>query len=104
MSGNIYLYILVMAVITYLIRATPLILIHKQISNAYIKSFLFYVPYVTLAVLIFPAILESTTAIWSGLAGFIVAIILAYRGGGLLKVSSFACFSVLLIELVVYGI
>ena len=49
MKHNIYIYILVMAVVTYLIRLVPLTLIRKEIKNPFIRSFLYYVPYVTLA-------------------------------------------------------
>lgn len=100
MSGNIYLYILVMAGVTYLIRLLPLTLIGKEIKNVYIKSFLYYVPFVTLAVMTFPAILTSTANIWSAFGGFIIAIILAYRGNSLFKVSLVACLSVFIIELI----
>ena len=67
MNGNIWLYILVTALVTYLIRVTPLVLIRREITNPIIRSFLFYVPYVTLAVMTFPAIIEATQSIWSGL-------------------------------------
>lgn len=102
MNSNLYLYILVMAVVTYLIRLLPLTLIRKQIKNKYIKSFLYYVPYVTLAVMIFPAILDATASIWSALIGFIVAILLSYIGGSLIQVSLFACLSVFIVELFLY--
>lgn len=101
MSDNIYLYILIMSVVTYLIRLLPLTLIRKEINNVYLKSFLYYVPFVTLAVMTFPAILDSTAKMWSALGGFIVAIMLAYRGKSLFKVSLAACFSVYIIELIV---
>ena len=68
---NIWLYILVMAGVTYLIRVLPLTLIRKEIKNRTIRSFLFYVPYVTLAVMTFPAILEATNNMWAGLAALI---------------------------------
>ena len=56
MKHNLYMYIFVMAAVTYLIRMLPLTLIRKEIKNTFIKSFLYYVPYVTLAVMTFPAI------------------------------------------------
>ena len=62
MNHNVYLYILVMAGVTYLIRLLPLTLIKKEIKNVYIKSFLYYVPYVTLSVMTFPAILHATAS------------------------------------------
>jgi branched-subunit amino acid transport protein len=100
MSGNVYLYILVMAGVTYLIRLIPLTLLRNEISNLYIKSFLYYMPYVALAVMTFPAILEATASTWSAFGGFIVAMLLAYKGNSLFKVSLLACFSVFLIELI----
>ena len=99
MSGNVYLYILVMALVTYLIRALPLTLITRTIKNPFIRSFLYYVPYVTLAVMTFPAILSATESIWSGLAGFVTAIVLSYKGKGLIFVSLSACAVVFLTEL-----
>lgn len=100
MNHNIYIYILIMAVVTYLIRLLPLTLIRKEIKSPYIKSFLYYVPYVTLAAMTFPAILSATANIWSATVGFIVALILAYRGKSLIQVSLLACVSVFIIELI----
>ena len=99
MNHNVYIYIMVMAGVTYLIRLLPLTLIRKEIRNTTIRSFLYYVPYVTLAVMTFPAILYATSSIWSALAGFIIAIVLAYRGGSLFKVSLSACLVVFIVEL-----
>lgn len=99
MSNNIYIYIFVMAGVTYLIRLLPLTFIRKEIKNTFIRSFLYYVPYVTLSVMTFPAILSATESIWSAIAGFIVAIIVAWKGGSLIKVSAAACVAVFLIEL-----
>ena len=99
MRGNVYVYILVMAGVTYLIRLMPLLLFNREIKNIYIKSFLYYVPYVTLAVMIFPGILYATGNIWSASAGFLTALILAYRGNDLFRVSLCACLSVFLVEL-----
>ena len=100
MSDNIYLYILVMAGVTYLIRLIPLTIMRKEIKNVYIKSFLYYVPFVTLAVMTFPAVLKSTATIWSALGGFVMAIIFAYQGNSLFKVSLVACLSVFVIEFI----
>jgi len=101
MSENLYLYILVMAGVTYLIRLIPLTLFKRDISNVYIKTFLHYVPFVTLAVMTFPAILDTTANRWSALGGFIIAIILAYQGNSFVKVSAAACIAVFLIELII---
>lgn len=100
MSRNIYIYILVMAGVTYLIRLLPLTLIRKEIKNTYIRSFLYYVPYVTLSVMTFPAILGATANLWSAAAGFAAALILAYMRKSLISVSLISCASVFLVELV----
>lgn len=101
MKFNIYLYIIIMASVTYMIRMLPLTLIRKEIKSKVIRSFLYYVPYVTLSVMTFPAILTSTESAWSALAGFLTAIIIAYRGGSLIKVSTGACVAVFLLELLI---
>lgn len=99
MNLNVYLYILVMAGVTYLIRLLPLTLIKKEIKNVYIKSFLYYVPYVTLSVMTFPAILHATASVWSGAAALAVAVILAWKEKSLFQVSLAACAMVFLLEL-----
>ena len=99
MNNHIYLYILVMAGVTYLIRVLPLTLIRKEIKNTYIRSFLYYVPYVTLSVMTFPAILTATASVWSAVIALVIAIILAYRGKSLFVVSLAACAAVFLTEL-----
>ena len=95
----IYAYIFVMAGVTYLIRMLPLTLFQKKITNVYIRSFLYYVPYVTLAVMTFPAILTATANIWSAAIGFAIALILAWNRKSLICVSLFSCAGVFLFEL-----
>ena len=99
MNNRIYLYILVMAGVTYLIRVLPLTLIRKEIKNTYIRSFLYYVPYVTLSVMTFLAILTATASVWSAVIALVIAIFLAYRGKSLFVVSLVACTAVFLTEL-----
>lgn len=99
MNHNIYVYIFVMAGVTYLIRLLPITLIQKEIKNIRLRSFLYYMPYVTLAVMTFPAILYATASVWSAMAALIIAIILAYFGKSLFQVSLAACFCVFIIEL-----
>ena len=94
-----YIYIAVMAVVTYLIRVLPLTLIRREIRNVTLRSFLYYVPYVTLSVMTFPAIIDATGSQWSGLAGFIAAVALAWSGFSLFSVSVAACALVFVIEL-----
>ena len=99
MNANIYIYILVMAIVTYLIRLLPLTIIRSEIKNTFIRSFLYYVTYVTLSVMTFPAILSATRGIYSALAGFIVALIVAAKGGSLIKVAAAAVVTVFIVEL-----
>ena len=99
MNHNIYIYILVMAGVTYLIRMLPLALSRKEITSPFIKSFLYYVPYVTLAVMTFPAIMEATNSPIAGLAALIVGIILAWFGRSLFQVAVLSCVVVFVLEL-----
>ena len=71
MQNNVYIYIAVMAVVTYLIRVLPLTLVRREIKNIYIRSFLYYVPYVTLSVMTFPSMMDATGSKWSGLAALV---------------------------------
>lgn len=100
MKHSVYLYIAFMAVTTYLIRVLPLTLIRKEITNKTLRSFLFYVPYVTLAVMTFPSILEATQSPISGLAALLTALTLAWFGRSLFQVSVLSCVVVFLLELV----
>ena len=99
MNNRIYLYILVMAGGTHLIRVLPLTLIRKEIKKTYNRSFLYYVPYVTLSVMTFPAILTATASVWSAVTALVIAIFLAYKGKSLFIVSLAACTAVFLTEL-----
>ena len=94
-----YIYIAVMAVVTYLIRVLPLTLIRREIKNVTLRSFLYYVPYVTLSVMTFPAMMESTGSPLSGLAAFLAAVALAWRDFSLFSVAVAACVLVFVIEL-----
>lgn len=98
--NKIYIYILVMAAVTYLIRVLPLTLIKKDIKNKTIRSFLYYVPYVTLAVMTFPAILTATNNMYAAFFGFLVAVILAWCRKSLFQVSITACAMVFILELI----
>ena len=101
MKHNIYLYILVITVVTYLIRVLPLTLIRREIRNRFLRSFLYYVPYVTLAVMTFPAIIEATQPPISGAAALAAGILAAWCGAGLFPVSVICCVLVFVIELFV---
>jgi len=97
--SRVYLYILLMAGVTYLIRALPLTLIRKEINSRFIRSFLHYVPYATLAAMTFPAILNATDYLISSLIGFLVALVLAFNKKSLLTVAGFACLAAFVVEL-----
>ena len=101
MTHNNYIYIAVMALVSYAIRILPLTLIRKPIKNQFIQSFLYYVPYVTLTVMTFPAIIEATQTPISGAVALAAGMIAAWCGAGLFPVSVICCALVFVIELVV---
>lgn len=93
------IYILIMALVTYLIRMLPITLFQKEITNKYFRSFLYYVPYAVLGSMTFPAIFTATSNIASSLVGTIMALILAYKEKSLITVAVFACIAAYIIEL-----
>ena len=95
---NIWLYILVSAAVSYLIRVTPLVLIRREIRSRVLRSFLYYVPYVTLAVMTFPAIVEATQSPLAGLLALVAGCVLAWRGGSLFQGAAVCCLVVLAAE------
>lgn len=98
MNSNVYIYILVMALVTYLIRMLPLALIRRQINSTFVKSFLYYVPYATLSAMTFPAILHSTGSLASAVIGFAVAVYLSYKEKSMITVALCACMVVFIAE------
>lgn len=97
--NSVYAYIAAMALVTYCIRALPLTLLRRNIQNRFLRSFLYYVPYVTLAVMTFPAILTATGSPVAAGAGFAVAVLLAYKGRSLITVALTACITVFVLEM-----
>ena len=97
---NVYIYILVMAAVTYLIRMIPLVLVKGKINNRFIRSFLYYVPYACLMAMTFPAVFFSTSSMIAAIAGVGVAIILALKGKGLMTVALAASITVFLVSLI----
>lgn len=91
-------YILIMVLATNLVRILPITLINREITNRFIRSFLYYVPYVTLAVMTFPAILSETGSVYSALAAFVVAVMMAWSGRSLFQVALSACATVFIVE------
>ena len=96
---NPYIYIACMAGVTFLIRVLPLTLIRKEIGNKTLRSFLYYVPYVTLAVMTFPAILSATQSPIAAAVALVVAMVCAWFGRSLFQVAVISCVTVFLIEL-----
>lgn len=99
MNHNAYIYIFTAALVSYLIRVIPLTIFRKPIKNRFIKSFLYYVPYVTLAIMTFPAIIQTTESYIPGLIALIVGIIISYFGAGLFPVACVCCAIVFITEL-----
>lgn len=95
---KVYIYILVMAVTTYLIRALPLTLFTKPIKSRYLRSFLHYVPVACLTAMTFPAILYATDNMLSGAAGLAAAVVLALREKSLIVVAAASCAAVFVTE------
>lgn len=100
--NNTYLIlgIAVMAIVTYLIRVTPMVLIRKKIKNKWIKSFLYYVPYTVLSAMTFPAVLYSTSSFISAAAGSLIAIVLAYTKRSLLTVAVGAAVTAFIMQII----
>ena len=98
MTHNNYIYIAVMALVSYTIRVLPLTLIRKPIKNRFIQSFLYYVPYVTLAVMTFPAIIHATQSPAAGAAALVVGFAAAWFGASLFRVSVVCCAVVFALE------
>lgn len=96
--NSIWLYILITAVITYIIRVSPLVLIRREIKNRVIRSFLYYVPYVTLAVMTVPAIIDATRSPLAGGAALVVGVIMAALGQSMFKVAVVCPILVIILE------
>ena len=93
-------YLIVMAGVTYLIRAVPLAVFNRQIKSRYIRSFLYYVPYAVLSVMTVPAIFLSPDRVIAGAVALVVAVFAAYKERGLLTVALCSCAAVYVTELI----
>ena len=96
---NVYVWIIVMALSTAFTRLLPFTLLKKPIENAFIQSFLYYVPYVTLAVMTFPAITHSTQSEIAGLIAMLGGILAAWLGANLFGTACVCCAIVFIMEL-----
>ena len=99
MQHDIYIYILLMSLVTLASRIVPLTLIRGEVKSTFLRSFLYYVPYVTLAVMTFPAITEATQSRISGTLALLIGLLLAWRGFSLFKVAAACCLIVFVTEL-----
>lgn len=101
MDNNLFfIYLLIVALSTYLIRSIPFSLITKKVTNKYIKSFLFYIPYTVLAAMTLPSALYVTGSIYSAIAGLCVALIVAIKKSNLTLVAVAACLGALIVEII----
>ena len=100
-TTQFWIYLLLLAGSTYLIRAVPFALARKKIDNVFIKSFLYYIPYAVLTAMPLPAIFYATRSIASAAIGLIVALIFAYKEKSLATVAIAACLAVFLSELII---
>ena len=96
--GYLITGMVVMSLTTYLIRVTPMVVFRKKITNRFVRSFLYYVPYVTLAVMTFPAIIEATQSPLAGLLALVAGVLLAWFGGSLFQVAVVCCLVVFAAE------
>ena len=101
MNGNVYARILLMCATVYAVRVLPFLIFRREIKNRFVRSFLHYVPYVTLAVMTFPAIITATDHISGGIAALLVGVAAAWSGGNLIVVAACCCLAVLITGLFV---
>lgn len=96
-----YVYIIGMCLITAAIRILPLLILRRPIRNRFLRSFFYYVPFVTLSVMTFPAIVMATSNPAAGVAALILGIILAWIGANMITVSAACCMIVFILELII---
>ncbi len=99
--GQFFIYLLIMAGSTYLIRAVPFAAVRKKINNTFIKSFLYYIPYTVLTAMTFPAALYATNSMLSAAIGLAVAVAFAIWGKDLTVVALASCVAVYISEFVI---
>ncbi|MBQ8787378.1 MAG: AzlD domain-containing protein [Oscillospiraceae bacterium] len=100
MTGSLALYIAVMAGVTYLIRMLPFVIFRKKIKSRFVKDFLYYVPYAVLGAMTIPAVFFSTGNVISAVVGLAAALVLAFKGKGLLPVAAAGCIGAFVAEIV----
>ncbi len=101
MTGNYWIYLVVMTVTTYAVRALPFAVFTKKIRNRFFKSFLTYVPYAVLSAMTVPTMLYATDSIWSALVGLVIAIVLSMFEQKLMIVALASCVGVYIMEWII---
>ncbi|MBQ8001065.1 MAG: AzlD domain-containing protein [Ruminococcus sp.] len=97
-NHSFWIYLLIIAGSTYLIRAIPFAAVQKKITNRFIRSFLYYIPYTVLSAMTFPAALYATGNIIAAAAGLLVAVLFAIKGRSLTVVAAVSCATVFICE------
>ncbi len=100
-DSKFFVYFVVMAGVTYLIRVIPMVLIKEKIKNKFILSFLHYIPYTVLAVMTVPACFYATESPVSAVVGFIIAIVAAFFERSLIQVALLSCLGVFITETII---
>ena len=100
-NKTFFIYLAIMVISTYLIRAIPFVLVNHQIQNKFIRSFLYYIPYAVLTAMTIPAIFTATESFISAAVGFVVAVLLALKGKSLTVVALASCAAVYVVELII---
>ena len=100
MNHSVYFSLLIMCLTVYCIRMLPFLVFRREITNTWLRSFLYYVPYVTLAVMTFPAIITATDDIRSGIAALVVGLLTAWYKGDLFVVALSCCAAVFVTGLI----
>ena len=99
-AKEFFIYLIVMAGSTYLIRVIPFVLIREKINNGFIKSFLYYIPYTGLVAMTIPASFFITGHIISSILGLVASCVCAIKGKSLTFVACICCIVVLICELI----
>ena len=96
---NFFVYLLIMAGVTYLVRMLPLVLVKKKITNRFVRSFLYYIPYSVLSVMTVPAIFFATENVLSASVGCLIAVALSLCNRSLITVAACSATGVLVCEI-----
>ena len=103
-NTKFFIYLAVMAGVTYLVRMIPLVAIKEKIKNKFLLSFLHYIPYTVLSAMTVPGVFYATGNTASACIGFVIAVIAALFNRSLVQVAALSCLGVLFTELVIYYI